>query len=96
MKLKELLTIVPDNYTIGLMDADADNYSTLVFGKRDEVIRAFGNRAFMPPVHVKNLEVVSIHPGVTTYMREADMYGEDSAALNVNTQLLIELNLEEE
>lgn len=26
MKLKELLKVVPDNYLIGLMDSDPDNY----------------------------------------------------------------------
>lgn len=34
MKLKEILKVIPDNYLIGLMDADVDNYSLLVFGTK--------------------------------------------------------------
>ena len=97
MKLKELLEVVPDKYIIGLMDADVDNYSTLCFGHKDEVIKGFGHRAGMPPAHVKNLNVTSIHPGVNTYLPDGvDMYGEDSAELRVKTMFLIEVSTEEE
>lgn len=97
MKLKELLKVVPDNYLIGLMDSDPDNYSTLVFGNKKDVLFGFGQRAFMPPAHVENLPVVSIHPGATARLPDkTDMYGEDSVELHVRTQLLIEVNMYEE
>ena len=97
MKLKELLNVIPDKYTIGLMDADVDNYSTLVFGNKEDVIRGFGKRAFMPPAHVKILNVIAIHPGATAYMPlpGVEMYGDDFAELHVKTQLLIEASQEE-
>lgn len=78
------------------MDADVDNYSTLVFGSQKEVIKGFGKRAGMPPAHVKVLPVIAIHPGVNTYLSDSDMYGEDSTELQVKTQLLIEVSTEEE
>ena len=94
MKLKELLEAVPDNYILGLTNADEDNYSILVCGNKKDAICGFGKRAFMPPAHVKNLKVIAIHPGVNTYLRDSDMYGEDSTELHVKTQLLIELSLD--
>lgn len=97
MKLKELLKVVPDNYLIGLMDSDPDNYSTLVFGRKKEVIKGFGHKVGMPPAHVEILNVVSIHPGAISYLPDkTDMYGDDSVELHVGTQLLIELSDEEE
>lgn len=36
MKLKELLKVIPDNYLIGLMDSDVDNYSILAFGNKKD------------------------------------------------------------
>jgi hypothetical protein len=96
MKLRELLTVIPDNYILGLMNADEDNYSILVFGRRKDVIWDYGQRAFLSPDEVLNLNVEAIHPGVNTYLRDSDMYGEDSTELHVKTQLLIELKPEEE
>ena len=96
MKLKELLTIIPDTYILGLANADEDNYSILVFGRRKDAIWGYGQRAFLSPDEVLNLEVEAIHPGVNTYLRDSDMYGEGSTELHVKTQLLIELKTEEE
>ena len=96
MKLKELLEVVPDNYLIGLMDSDLDNFSLMVFGSQKKAIKEFGHRAGMPPAHVKNLKVTAIHPGVNTHLSDTDMYGEDSTELHVKTQLLIELSSEEQ
>ncbi len=96
MKLKELLEVIPDNYILGLTNADEDNYSILVFGNKMDIIWGFGQRAFMSKAHVKNLKVVSIHPGVNTYLSDSDMYGEASTELHVKTQLLIELSTDEE
>ena len=95
MKLKELLEVVPDNYILGLANADEDNYSILVFGRRKDAIWGYGQRAFLSPDEVLNLHVEAIHPGVNTYLRDSDMYGEDSTELHVKTQLLIELKSEE-
>lgn len=96
MKLKDLLEVIPDNYIITLMDADLNNYSTMCSGKKEKSIVGFGKLAEMPPAHVKNLRVTAIHPGVTTYLDEADMVGEDSTELHVQTQLLLELSTDEE
>lgn len=96
MKLKELLKVVPDNYILGLTNADEDNYSILVFGRRKDAIWGYGQRAFLSPDEVLNLNVVYINPGVNTYLRDSDMYGEDSTELHVKTQLLIELSSEEQ
>ena len=96
MKLKELLTIIPETYILGLANADEDNYSILVFGRRKDAIWGYGQRAFLSPDEVMNLNVEAIHPGVNTYLRDSDMYGEDSTELHVKTQLLIELKSEEE
>lgn len=97
MKLKELLKVIPDNYLIGLMDSDPDNYSTLVFGNKKDILFGFGQRAFMPPAHVENLPVVAIHPGATAYMPPSgvELYGDDSAEVHVKSKLLIEVSLEE-
>ena len=96
MKLKELLEVVPDNYILGLANADEDNYSILVFGRRNDAICSYGQRALLSPDEVMNLNVEAIHPGVNTYLRDSYMYGEDSTELHVETQLLIELKSEEE
>ena len=96
MKLKELLEVVPNNYILGLTNEDEDNYSILVFGRRKAAIWEYGQRAFLYPDEVLNLNVEAIHPGVNTYLRDSDMYGEDSTELHVKTQLLIELKSEEE
>lgn len=97
MKLKELLKVIPDNYLIGLMASDPDNYSTMVFGNKKDVLFDFGQSVFMPPAHVENLPVVFIHPGVTSYFPDKTaMYGDDSVELHVRTQLLIEVNMDEE
>lgn len=96
MKLRELLTVIPDNYILGLTNADEDNYSILVFGRRKDAIWDYGQRAFLSPDEVLNLNVEAIHPGVNTYLRDSDMYGEDATELHVKTQLLIELKPEEE
>ena len=96
MKLKELLEVVPDTYILGLANADEDNYSILVFGRRKDAIWGYGQRAFLSTDEVLNLNVEAIHPGVNTYLRDSDMYGEDSTELHVKTQLLIELKTEEE
>ena len=97
MKLKELLTVIPDNYLIGLMDSDPDNYSILVFGNKKDALFGYGQRACLLVQQVENLNVVTIHPGVNTYMHGFDMYCcYDSAELHVKTQLLIELKSEGE
>lgn len=96
MKLKELLEVIPDNYILGLSNADEDNCSILVFGRRKDAIWGYGQRALLSPDEVLNLNVEAIHPGVNTYLRDSDMYGEDSTELHVKTQLLIELKPEEE
>ena len=95
MKLKELLEVVPDTYILGLANSDADNYSILFFGLRTDAIWVYGQRAFLSPDEVMNLEVEAIHHGVKTYLRDSDMYGEDSTELHVKTRLLIELKSEE-
>ena len=96
MKLKELLTVIPNNYILGLTNADEDNCSILVFGRRKDAIWGYGQRAFLSPDEVLNLNVEAIHPGVNTYLRDSDMYDENSIKLHVKTQLLIELKSEEE
>lgn len=97
MKLKELLKVIPDNYRIGIMDSDPDNYSILVFGNEEDIVVAFAHRASMSPAHVKSLKVTAIHPGCTAYMPTGvDIYGGDSAELHIKTQLLIEVSTAEE
>lgn len=95
MTLKELLEVVPDNYILGLTNAEVDDYSILVFGRKKDAIWGFGQRSFLSPEEVLNLKVVAINPGVNTYLRDSDMYGDDSTELHVKTQLLIELDTTE-
>lgn len=96
MKLKELLKAIPDKYLIGLMDSDPDNYAIMVFGNKKDVLFGYGQRAGLLIQQVKNLNVIALHPGATTYMPSGvDMYGDDSAELHVKTQLLIEVSPEE-
>ena len=94
MKLKELLKVIPDNYIIGLMDADVDEYDTLVFGRtKNDVIWSFGQRERMNHEQVLNMNVEAIHPGATAYLPDrTDMYGDDSVELHVKTQILIEVS----
>lgn len=97
MKLKELLKVIPDDYRIGLMDSDPDNYALLVFGNKKGSIEGFGKKAGMPPAHVKNLTVVSIHPGASAYLPDkTEMYGDASVERHVTTNLLIEVSTDEE
>lgn len=93
MKLKELLEVVPDNYPLGIMDADPDNYSILVFGNKKDILFGYGQRAGLLMQQVENLKVVAIHPGATVYMPEGvELYGDDAAELHVKTKLLIEIS----
>lgn len=93
MKLKTLLAIVPDEYNIGLMDSDPDNFSMMVFGTKNKAIVGYAKKARLDPEQVANLTVVSIHPGATTWLPAGvSMYGDDSAELHVSTQLLIEVS----
>lgn len=95
MKLKELLKVIPDSYLIGLMDSDPDNYSILVFGNKKDALFGYGQRAYLLVQQVENLNVVAIHPVVNTYLKDSDMYGDDSAELHVKPKLLIEVSPEE-
>lgn len=93
MKLKTLLAIVPEEYRIGLMDSDPDNYSMMVFGTKNDAIVGYAKKARLDPEQVANLTVMSIHPGATTWLPAGvSMYGDDSAELHVKTQLLIEVS----
>lgn len=93
MTLEELLEVVPDNYPLGLMDSDPDNYSILVFGNKKDIIFGYGQRARLIPEQVKNLKVVAIHPGAKTYLPDdTEMYGDDAIELHVITKLLIEVS----
>lgn len=93
MKLKTLLAIVPEEYRIGLMDSDPDNYSMMVFDTKNDAIVGYAKKVRLDPEQVTNLTVVSIHPGATTWMPAGvSMYGDDSAELHVKTQLLIEVS----
>lgn len=95
MTLEELLEVVPDNYLLGLMDSDPDNYSVLVFGNKKDIIFGFGQRTYLLPEQVKNLKVTAIHPGATPWIpKGVAMYGEDSVELHVRTELLIEVSTE--
>lgn len=95
MKLKELLEVVPDNYPLGLMDSDPDNYSILVFGNKKDIIFGFSQRTLLMPEQIKNLKVVAIHPGAKPYLPDdTDMYGDDAIELHVITKLLIEVSTE--
>lgn len=97
MKLKTLLAIVPDEYRIGLMDSDPDNYSMLVFGTKNEAIVGYARKVRLDTEQVANLTVVSIHPGASAYLPDkTDMYGDDSVEMHVRTKLLIEVSQEEE
>lgn len=92
MKLKELLEVVPDNYSLGIMNSDPDNYSILVFGNKKDILFGYGQRAGLLMQQVENLKVVAIHPGATAYMPEGvELYGDDAAELHVKTKLLIEI-----
>ena len=96
MKLKELLKVVPDNYRVGLMDSDQDNYSLMVFGDKKSVIFGYSHRSRLQPEQVENLTVVYIRPGATAHIPDdTTMYAADSAELHVKTQLLIEVSPEE-
>lgn len=97
MKLKELLKVIPDNYLIGLMDSDPDNYAILVFGNKKDVIFGYSQRSLLQPEQIKNLNVVFIHPGATAYMPPSgvELYGDDFAELHVKSKLLIEVSPEE-
>lgn len=93
MKLKTLLAIVPEEYRIGLMDADPDNYSMMVFGTKNEAIVGYARKARLDLEQVANLTVMSIHPGATVWLPAGvSMYGDDSAELHAKTQLLIEVS----
>lgn len=93
MTLEELLEVVPDNYPLGLMDSDPDNYSILVFGNKKDIIFGYGQRARLLPEQVNNLKVVAIHPGAKPYLPDdTDMYGDDAIELHVITKLLIEVS----
>lgn len=93
MTLEELLEVVPDNYPLGLMNSDSDNYSILVFGNKKDIIFGYGQRARLLPEQVKNLKVVVIHPGAKPYLPDdTDMYGDDAIELHVITKLLIEVS----
>lgn len=95
MKLKELLKVIPDNYLIGLMDSDPDNYSIMVFGNKKDIIFGFSQRTLLMPEQIKNLKVVAIHPGAKPYIPDdTDMYGDDAIELHVITKLLIEVSTE--
>lgn len=97
MKLKELLEVIPDNYKLGIMDADADNYSIRVFGNKKDVILGYGQRSRLLPEQVENLNVIAIHPGVAPYISSGvEIYGDDAAELRIDTRLLIEVSTEEE
>lgn len=90
MTLEELLEVVPDNYPLGLMDSDPDNYSMPVFGNKKDIILGFGYRARLQPEQVKRLKVAAIHPGAKSYLSDdIEMYGDDSVELHVRTGLLI-------
>ena len=93
MTLEELLEVVPDNYPLGIMDSDPDNYSILVFGNKKDIIFGYGQRARLLPEQVKNLKVMAIHPGAKPYLPDAtEMYGDDAIELHVITKLLIEVS----
>lgn len=93
MTLEELLEVVPDNYPLGIMDSDPDNYSILVFGNKKDIIFGYGQRARLLPEQVKNLKVMAIHPGAKLYLPDAtEMYGDDAIELHVITKLLIEVS----
>lgn len=93
MKLKTLLVIVPDNYRIGLMNSDVDNFSLLVFGTKNDAILGYTKKARLDTEQVANLTVVSIHPSSTAGMPAGvSLYGDASAELHVKTQLLIEVS----
>lgn len=95
MTLRELLEVVPDNYPLGLMNSDPDNYSILVFGNKKDIIFGFSQRTLLMPEQIKNLKVVAIHPGATPYIPDdSDMYGDDSIEMHVITKLLIEVSTE--
>ena len=47
MTLKELLDVVPDTYILGLTNAEVDNYSVLVFGRKKDAIWGFGQRSLL-------------------------------------------------
>ena len=96
MKLKELLEVIPDNYILGLTNADEGNYSILVFGNKKDAIWGFAHRASISPAHAENLKVTVIHPEVNAYLRAPDMYGEDSTEPHVKAQFLIEVDTNEE
>lgn len=93
MTLEELLEVVPDNYPLGIMNSDQDNYSILVFGNKKDIIFGYGQRARLLPEQVKNLKVMAIHPGANPYLLDdTDMYGDDAIELHVITKLLIEVS----
>ena len=93
MKLRELLEVIPDNYPLGLMNSDPDNYSILVFGNKKDIIFGFSQRTLLMPEQIKNLKVITIHPGAKAYIPDGvDMYGDDSVELHVMTKLLIEVS----
>lgn len=95
MTLRELLEVVPDNYPLGLMNSDPDNYSIMVFGNKKDIIFGFSQRTLLMPEQIKNLKVVAIHPGAKPYIPDdTDMYGDDAIELHVITKLLIEVSTE--
>lgn len=94
MKLEELLKVIPEQYLIGLADADADS-QFITFGNKKDAVMSYCQRAPMTPGEVKNLNVIEINSGVKMYLTSCDTYCEDEVPLHIKTKILIYVRPEE-
>lgn len=90
MKLKDLLTVVPKDYEIGLAGFDNDIY-TITYGIKEDVIYSFALKYKMTYGQVEDMNVISIYPCANVCCNESHMYLNDITPLHVKTHMLIKI-----
>ena len=96
MKLKNLLKFVPEGCMIGITDVDEDNFCILRVGKVTDAFFNSNKTASVLPKHVKNMSVISIHPGSNIYMPSVVMLGGSNKAIDLCVKVELQIKVVKE
>ena len=95
MKLKKLLSVISDEYKIGIADFNEDSIF-VSYSSKEDAVKSFATETATTPDYVKNLEVVTVTPCARVYCTDEHVFCDDIPPLHVEPQLYIEVRTKEE
>ena len=95
MKLKKLLKVIPDEYTIGITDY-GEEIMFVSYGTKEEAITNFAQKTTLTKEAIEDMKVATVSPCARVYCVDQHVFCDTEPPLNVEPRLYIEVHMTEE